>query len=860
VFVNFKIILFLLPLFCFSQNQIKIKVLDDNLNPISRALIVISENDRQIAFGTTNEEGTFEKSLENGTYEVKASKLGYVAFIQNVVIDGNRTVEFILENEVNKLETVIIKSRPKIMKIKGDTISYNIKVIADGTENKVDDLIRKLPGLNVDEAGKVSYKGQEIDKVLIDGNEFFNNKHQMATQNIDANMVEGIDLLLNHSGFSQAAGGEKSIALNLKMKDGFKNKWIGEVDFGAGTKDAFKLHNNLFKFFKNGNIAIIMDYNTIAKTPISFADYSEMQNVSTVSFEEQNATQVEMPSFLNPSTFFTEKVNRFVGVHYTSKISERAKITITNIFNSATIVESQFKNQTNIGENAGVRSFSDVKNADYLLNNTSFKLEFNKSKKTYFSYFAGFTPNFDDENNDIVSQNLTVESDRLQNNSSFSQQFQAITKLFEKVNYKFYFKHRYQFNDQSLDLNSLSPLFETNSNQINQDLVSKNNFISLVNEFSVVQKKNLFSLKLNLLSANSAFNSSISQNQDFTNNLNFDRNTILANPSWLRTWSSKLQSTIGAKMSLTQIDFTSNADTFFRFEPVVNLAYNLGILNKLSFNYSLSHELPNVSQLQENSTAVNFQTLFRGSLVSFNQVLPRNEFSLDYLKINTRTQSVLFSKISYSTTQNAIATNNSYQANYAENNFITTDRSALLNAIAYYDLKFTKLPFSIKNTAAYFDTDGFSQFEGIENNLQTKIFSGKSQVTSNFKNSNLQFDLGFDFRQTQFSQSINSFSNKTVNSQTSLNLRGKFRTLVKWNVEVKRDYQNSDFSSNKIDFLNANFQYNLSKKIKFNINGFNLLNLDRSQIITTNINEAFFTETITRIMPGYILAGFAFSY
>ena len=174
---------------CFSQNQIKIKVLDEGLKPISRALIVISINDKQIAFGTTNEEGVFDKNLENGSYSVKASKLGFIAYTKNVLVENSSEVILILENEVNKLETVIIKSRPKIMKIKGDTISYNIKAVTDGTENKVEDLIKKLPGLNVDDAGKVSYKGQEIEKVLIDGNEFFNNKHQMATQNIDANMV-----------------------------------------------------------------------------------------------------------------------------------------------------------------------------------------------------------------------------------------------------------------------------------------------------------------------------------------------------------------------------------------------------------------------------------------------------------------------------------------------------------------------------------------------------------------------------------------------------------------------------------------------------------------------------------------------
>lgn len=858
--MNFKILLLFFPLLCFSQNQIKIKVLDEDLKPISRALLVINSNEKQVAFGTTNELGMFEKDLVNGSYTIKASKLGYVAFIKDVTIETSNEVTFVLENEVNKLETVIIKSRPKIMKIKGDTISYNIKAIADGTENKVEDLIKKLPGLNVDDAGKVSYKGQDIDKVLIDGNEFFNNKHQMATQNIDANMVEGIDLLLKHSGFATATGAEKGIALNLKMKEAFKNKWIGEVDFGIGTKDAFKIHNNLFKFFKKGNIAIIMDYNSIAKTPISFEDYNEMQTVSAVSFEEQNANQIEMPSFLNPNSYFTEKKNSFVGIHYTTKFSEKSKITITNIFNNANIVESQYKNQTNIGETNATQAYSDIKTADYSLNNTYLKWEYNKSKKTYFSYFAGFTPNFDDENNTINSAEQSLNSEKNQANISFSQQFHALTKLTDKINYKFYFKHRYQSKDQALNLSALNPLFDTTLTQINQDLNTQNNLVNIINEFSTLKKNNLFSLKVNFLSTTAKYESSISQNQNFSNNLDFNRQMVLAYPSWLRNWSSKFQTTFGAKMSYSKIDFTTNTTTFLRFEPVVSLVYNLGLLDKVSFNYSLSHDLPQIDQLQNNQTIVDFQTVYGGSLVSFNKVIPRSDFSADYLKINTRTQSVFFTRISYGITQNAIATNSSYFTNYAANNFVTTDNSKQINGILYYDLKFNTLPFSIKNTGAYFRSEGFSQFDGFKNKLKTTVISGKSQLISTIKNSNIQFDLGLNIRQTQFSQSINSFANKTINTRANLNLRGKFKTFIKWNVEIIRDHQNSEFSSNKIDFLNANVQYNISPKLKINANGFNLLNLDTSDIIKTSVNEAYFTETVTRILPGYILVGLAYSY
>jgi hypothetical protein len=849
------------PFFVFSQNQIKIKVLDSNLNPIERSVIFISQNDKQVLFGATDNEGQFEKNLEKGNYDIKISKLGFKTFNQALVIDKPSSVEYILEELAKKLETVIIKSRPNIMKIKGDTISYDLKKIVDGTENKIEDVIKKLPGLNVDQAGKVSYKGQEIDNVLIDGNEFFNNKHQMATQNIDAKMVEGIDLLLNHSGFAgDKSGAKKGIALNLKMKESFKNKWIGDFEIGSGINNSFKSHTNSFKFFKKGNIAIITDYNNIAKTPISIDDYNQMRSVSDVNFNDAIATRVEIPSFLNPNSYFTKKENGFLGIHYTSTISDKSRITITNIFNVANSIESQLKDQTNLGEDMGKLSFSDIKKANYLVNNTSLKWEYNKSKNTYFSYLAGLTHNSDDENNNILDLSNSIDSDKINTNFSFAQQFQILSKLFSKISYKLIVKHKYEYNNQKLLLDSKVPLFDTDLEQLNQKSRSKNNLLNIVNEFSLAKKNNLFSLKLNLLNTDSFLRSSIEQNSNFNNNLELDKESLQVHLLWLKSWNSKLQSTIGSKISYSNLYFSTDQNSFWRFEPVINLGYNFNILNKLSFNYSLNHESPSVNQLQNNSFIYDFQTLYKKSLVSFEQLIPRNEFSLDYLNINTKTQSVFFSKMMYTITENYISNNGNYKINWTENQLVITKNNKMLNLIVYYDLKFKDLPFSIKNTISYFNTNGFSQFKGENNNVKSQILSSKQQLISNIKNSPLQFDIGFNYRQSQFRQTITVFSNKTDAYQLFVNLRGKVQEKLKWDLGINRDYLNSSYSLNKIDFLNANIQYIISNKIKINCNGFNLLNLDNKQIVKTSFNEVFFTETTTQIMPGYILVGVNFSY
>jgi hypothetical protein len=87
-----------------------------------------------------------EKQIVSGQYDLNISN--WVLTLYNaVIIDKGQDFEFVLKVEVNKLQNVVITSRPKIMRIKGDTISYNLKAIVDGTENKIEDVIKKLPGL-----------------------------------------------------------------------------------------------------------------------------------------------------------------------------------------------------------------------------------------------------------------------------------------------------------------------------------------------------------------------------------------------------------------------------------------------------------------------------------------------------------------------------------------------------------------------------------------------------------------------------------------------------------------------------------------------------------------------------------------
>lgn len=859
--MNLKIILLLFfPFLLFAQNEISLKIKDTDGNPIQRAIVIVSQQDKQINYGTTNADGTLNLILPTSNFILTINKLGFEQSFTAVIINKPETFTITLSNKINKLEDVVIKSRPKIMKIKTDTISYNLKTIVDGTEKKVEDIIKKLPGFDVDQAGKVSFKGKEIGNLLIDGNEFFNNKHQMATQNIDADMIDGIDLLTNYSGFSgEYNGGTSGIALNLKTKEGYKNKWMGDIESKVGFNNSLLFHNNLFKFSGKGNIAVILDYNTVAKNPITIDDYVDMQNIGTIKSSESAFNNFEIPTFLNPNSYFTARKNSFMAVNYTYLVNPKLKITASTILNNANSIEIQNKNQTNLNDANNTFNFSDYKDADYFLNNTNFKLEYKKSKKTFVSYVMGLTPDSNKEKNDIQSLD-SIYSRAANNNFNFVQQLQVLTSLGSKIKYTFSFVNKFSRIDKSLMLNTTSGFFNTDRAQLNQNIKQRNSSYAINNTFSFPSKKGTYAVKLNLLHDKNIFDSQVDQLANYTNNLDFTTQKIELIPSWKRQWNNKWNSILAAKLTYNNVYLEPKQSSFYRIEPLLRIGYAISSYNSLSFNYTINHKLPLIEELQSNNSILDFQTIKGNSLINYNQISPSNEFSIEYQNINSRNQSVLFTTINYSTNAPVFITNTNYEPSSIIIEPILADRNKLINGLALYHLKFSKIPLSLKNTVLYRYSSGDSQINTFENTLKTKLLSTTTTLQSNFKKTIMQFDLGFNYRNTSFEQSINSFANVTSTFELSLLVKGHIENKFKWDVGINRNYQNSDYATNTINFLNTNLEYLLSKKVKIKCNGFNLLNLNNSKIIKTNLDTAYFTETITQVMPGYVLVGLNYSY
>jgi hypothetical protein len=150
------------------------------------------------------------------------------------------------------LKEVLIKGTVAAIKIKGDTTEYNAKAFVIQPNSKVEDLLKQLPGIQVDKDGKITAQGQTVNKVLVDGEEFFGDDPTLVTKNIRGDMVDKVQLYDKKSDQATFTGiddGEKTKTINIKLKEDKKNGYFGKIDAGVGT-DGYYEGQALYNKFK----------------------------------------------------------------------------------------------------------------------------------------------------------------------------------------------------------------------------------------------------------------------------------------------------------------------------------------------------------------------------------------------------------------------------------------------------------------------------------------------------------------------------------------------------------------------------------------------------------------------------------
>ncbi|MDD7342769.1 MAG: outer membrane beta-barrel protein [Bacteroidales bacterium] len=216
-----------------------------------------------VAGTATDAHGVFNlRNVPRGKYYLKFSYLGYSDAVRRVSVEGrdvNMGAVALGTGSIRLKEAVVVGVKTPIT-VKEDTVEYNADTYKTQSNAVVEDLLKRLPGVEVGSDGKVTANGKSVTKILIDGKEFFSDDPTVASKNIPANMVDKLQVIDRKSDLARLTGvddGEDETVINLTVKKGMNNGWFGTATAGYGT-DSRYMGNVMANYFSGGNQLTLM--------------------------------------------------------------------------------------------------------------------------------------------------------------------------------------------------------------------------------------------------------------------------------------------------------------------------------------------------------------------------------------------------------------------------------------------------------------------------------------------------------------------------------------------------------------------------------------------------------------------------
>ncbi len=288
----------LLSVSAFSQNfSIGGQLKDAQSKGIPYASISLStqSDSSTLQFAIAKEDGTFAmKGVSAGKYYLVVACIGYDVLYSPIEVQGNRDdVEIVLTSSTISMKEVMVRAKGIPILMNGDTIVYNSSSFKTQSNANVEDLIKKMPGIQVDKDGKVSAEGQEITRVLINGKEFFGGNVEAATKNLDASLVDKVEVIdkkTDEDEFTGDEGNEREKVINLILKEDKAQGYFGTIRAGYGTSDYYDAKGNI-NFFKDATqISIIGGLNNINKSIYGWQEMSTLNTFEINPFNGDNSS------------------------------------------------------------------------------------------------------------------------------------------------------------------------------------------------------------------------------------------------------------------------------------------------------------------------------------------------------------------------------------------------------------------------------------------------------------------------------------------------------------------------------------------------------------------------------------------
>ena len=910
--------LFISTTFLFAQNPSKVTLkgmVQDTSGvdqPFATVMLLNPKDSALINFTRGDDKGYFEfKNVKNTDYVLKISFVGYIPYQLSITPSANAVNDLgglKMKPITKELMEVVIRTAKAPLSIRGDTIEYNASSFKVPQGSTVEDLLRRLPGIEVDAAGNIKAQGKDVKKLYVDGKSFFGDDPKAATKNLDAETISKVQVFTEKSEQSKLTGvddGKKEKAMNLELKEEFKKGSFGKVTAAGGNDERWALRGNYNRFNKTSQFSVLGFGNNINETGVNWADYGEFKGQN--SWNGQDNGDFGFSSGGGGMMFFNnndEDVprNRFDGRGFTRNFGSGVNYNFDN--KKTKLNSSYFYNQTNL--NLDELSFRQTffQGTSFLNNDTSNLTDFRQNH----NILARLEQEIDSNNTVIVKANLRFSGNTMTEDNSqfFFQNPQTPSNRLALLNTNdlnshnltsyAIFRHRFKKKGRSIALSTSFNDVKSNAlenirinNRIFTGLTLKDSISQLDNDNDKVNRQIKSSLLYTDALSKTVFWETFYNFSNTNNNVNrqvnnlkinnervdtlsvFYKNNILYNRLGTSFRYSKDGMNISAGAAAQQINLLGQSfadenkplkkevkpDPFINFIP--NVSVNIEPKNNmyLGFDYNYGVKAPDINDLQPINNLNNPAFRVEGNAGLVPERSHNVSMNFNYFNPGNFSYAGVWASANFY--DNQIIYNQNLQV--AETGIVMITRpenlkgggGQMINSNVWmgFPIVKTKLTMNINGGINYNFSPSF--IDGQRNDTRNMGYNGSLSFNLT-PNPKIIVDLSINLNLNNIKYSIQTQQNQTI-LNNGVDLSVKWNFIPKFFLESNLDYnayKNDRFNfDQKIPIWNASVRRLLGKTNRFEVRlaVFDLLN--QRQAIRQNGSQNYISRTISQTLARY---------
>jgi len=875
----------------FAQVRVEGVVKDSIGNPLELANVV-AINQETLAldsYGITNDAGRYKLSLEkNASYKIQVSYIG-MKMTEDLFETKEETLErnYTLQDDTTLDEVELVYEMP--VTVKGDTLIYNADSFKTGTEKKLEDVLKKLPGVEINADGEIEVEGKKVSKIMVEGKDFFDGDTKLASKNIPSDAVDKVQVLKNFSEVGQLSSvtnNQDNVAINLKLKEGKNKFWFGDITVGAGVapkEGLYKVQPKLFYYSPKNSINVIADMNNTGEVAFTRRDYFNFTG-GFRNFSQSSGTNISMGNnslnFLNTTDNKAEDIDiKFGAANFSYSPNKSLTISGFGIYS---------------GNKTDIRETNDVTYTDDILNipdeSTSSFTE-QKSDLGLLKLSTVYKPNGNNQLDYDIFGRLSKQTQNRFFNSTILGQVNQIEdqtpySINQNLNYYytlnenniFSFEAQHLLQDEDPFYNALieqKATYESTADNLGFDdsqaaydaaqdkRVKANKFDGKLNYWNVLNQKSNLNYTLGLVHSNQQFDSRIFQILDNGNELNatsaVGTNTNDITYKFTDTYFGLHYNLKAGKFTLTpgfsahaynvkdEQFGSTNSNSFVRLLPDANIRFQIKKSENLNLRYSMQTNFTDVSRLAEGLVMNNYNSFFSGNRQLENAL--SHNLNLSYFSFNMFNYTNVFAFLNYSKNvdgirnrtnfDSVITTSSPFNSNFADETFSARGR---------FERRFGKIKANISGSWSWATFNQFIADRVSENKSFTQTYG--TRLSTFFKEApNVEF--GYDLTLSDNDQG--NRSTKFTTHRPFINFDAvvlkEFRFFTEYSYY---DFRDQETSLNSYSFWDASLIYQKEdSKWEYKLGATNLLNTKSlSQSNTGNIsvsNREYF------IQPRYLV-------